>query len=99
MSLDYVFGPVVCTDTLLNINLQFHRVRDRQEKVSGWAWSQDWDDHLYGECEGGLYDVDPDVAIDDVCRALRERLYELVTEWEEAQQERRAATQAAKESK
>lgn len=80
MNLDYVFGPVVATDTLININLQFHRVLDKQEKVHGWAWTTD-DDDIDGEMSRGNYDIYPHKVIDDICRTLRTKLEETLDEW------------------
>lgn len=81
MSLDYVFGPVVATDTLFNATVQFHRVYDRQEKERGWAWTVDGDE-VRGDATSGDYETDPGVAIEALLTALRERLWETVEEFQ-----------------
>lgn len=78
MNLTYVMGPIVAVDTLLNVNVQFHRVLDRQEKVRGWGWNVD-DDTPADLCE-----IDPEVAIDDLLGTLRDRLTEQMEAWQEA---------------
>ena len=91
MSLEYVFGPIKATDTLLNVNVQFHRVHDRQGDPGfrfGWAWSTDDDDLSFED----VYDIDPDVAIKALTDALAERLRDEIATWAEA---RRSATGGA----
>ena len=97
--LEYVFGPVIATDTLLNLNLQFHRVVNRQQSVGedrafsrGWAWSSD-EDALSGDCTGGDYDIDSEKAVEDLLLALREVLCDRLEEWREAHP-KSAATEA-----
>ena len=85
MNLDYVFGPIIATDGVFNANIEFMRVVDKQDKVRGWAWDGDDEivDTVYGDCTSGGYDIDPMVAIDDLCNALREHLTAQVEEWYE----------------
>jgi hypothetical protein len=90
MNIDYVFGPIQCTDDVLNANIQFLRVKDTQERVRGWAWSSD-EDNLDGECSGGGYDADPIVVVDDLLRTLREELVENIEQWYEAHPKAQAA--------
>jgi hypothetical protein len=87
MNLDYVFGPVKATDNLLNIQLEFVRVQDTQPDdfqgtQRGWAWTSDEESlDIVGECSGGLYDIDPIVAIDDMLAALRAELVDRLDAW------------------
>lgn len=93
MNLDYVFGPIVATDGVFHADIQFMRVQDRQEKTRGWAWDADDElvDTVYGDCTSGGYDIDPMVAIDDLCNALKEQLTANVEAWYEAHPKAQAA--------
>lgn len=81
MNLTYVFGPVIATDGLLNVNVQFHRVYDRQEKGHGWGWSIDGDVEVE---PSALVETLDEAAVEELLDALREELTERIAEWREA---------------
>jgi hypothetical protein len=81
MNLTYVFGPVTAVDTLLNVNVQFHRVYDRQEKDHGWGWGVDGD--VATEEPSALLELDESAAIEELLTSLRDELHERVAEWRE----------------
>lgn len=89
MNLTYVFGPVVATDTLINVNVQFNRVRDKQAKENGWGWTITGDggfgggDREVDEEPVGLLEIDESAAIEELLSSLRDNLYDLVSEWRE----------------
>jgi hypothetical protein len=83
MNLTYVMGPVVATDTLYNVNVQFHRVRDRQENETGWGWGIDYEDSNESEEPDALLELDESQAIEELLTTIREELYERVAEWRE----------------
>jgi len=97
MSLDYVFGPVVAvSESMINTNLQFFRVKNNQpewpgEYPYGWAWDTDDGLGYQGDASGGGYATDPMEAIDDLLRALREELTDRVEEWYETHPKAQAA--------
>jgi hypothetical protein len=85
VNLTYVFGPVVATDTLINVNVQFNRVVDRRDRERGWGWTieGDFDAEPMSELETSDHD-----AVEELIETLRTELYERIEEWREEQKER-----------